>query len=70
LPASLQTLIDQVTAEQISYSSCEVDAECLVSWLSKGDHSMAEFVTKQIQEGPQSPVRRCKSTMLSPLISP
>ena len=53
LPPRLQALIDQVNAEQISYSGCENDAESLADWLAKGDHSMAEFMAKQIIERQQ-----------------
>lgn len=46
----LQALIDQANAEQIGYRDRESDVAQLNDYLANSDHSMAEFVAKQIIE--------------------
>lgn len=48
LPALLSELIAAVNFGAIEYSGREGDANMLIGWLAKGDHSMAEHSAKQM----------------------
>lgn len=48
LPALLSELIAEVNFDAVEYSDREGDANMLIGWLAKGDHSMAEHSAKQM----------------------
>ena len=65
LPALLSELIAEVNFDAVEYSDREGDANMLIGWLAKGDHSMAEHSAKQMIKRQQQ-FRHAQQHGLSP----